>query len=290
MKKIILLTSLLLIGTACSKDDNKASEQVSPKETVIFPTEKTGNDTDYTITTYQSEGGKVKKILKEVYYGRQKHGSSTTTTLTYGDSKYPTELEIVSDAGNKQKIEYTYNENQLPVLIKYTQNDQTKLQTREYDNKGRVTKIITNFSGTSSTWTYSYNDKKGTIVEKDNKFPKKTTTYTVVDGNITKITKEEIERGRIDTEITEYEYDPTIKNHKASLDYRLLSMNYIDQQPYLPKYSKNVFTKEITKGGNGEEVTNTNVYTYEKNEQGFPTQVKVQYNGRAEVVLETYTY
>lgn len=108
MKKVILLASLLLIGVACSKNDNnepskKGDEKVekpgdkgndksksipspspapspnpdpspnpsSPAPSIgenvdpIFPKMKNGDNQYYSLTTYQKEGNRVKKVIRE---------------------------------------------------------------------------------------------------------------------------------------------------------------------------------------------------------------------------------
>ena len=53
MKKMFILASLALVGVACSKDDNDGGNRINPsEEPAVYPTEKTGNDQNYTQTTY----------------------------------------------------------------------------------------------------------------------------------------------------------------------------------------------------------------------------------------------
>ena len=53
MKKMFILASLALVGVACSKnDDNDGGNRINPsEEPAVYPTEKTGDDQNYTQTT-----------------------------------------------------------------------------------------------------------------------------------------------------------------------------------------------------------------------------------------------
>lgn len=69
MKKMFILASLALVGVACSKnDDNDGGNRINPsEEPAVYPTEKTGDDQNYTQTTYTVK--KQQSSRKDCYRG-----------------------------------------------------------------------------------------------------------------------------------------------------------------------------------------------------------------------------
>ena len=101
MKKMFILASIALVGAACSKSDdngggnNGGGNPVTPSEVpAVYPTEKRGNDQNYSQTTYTLENNKVKTVVRERYQNGVKDATATrTTNVTYTDKKYPTVVE-----------------------------------------------------------------------------------------------------------------------------------------------------------------------------------------------------
>ena len=201
MKKVILLASLLLIGVACSKNENsepgkqddgkgevqkpgdKGKDQNEPVpspnpsspapsigENVdpIFPKMKNGDNQNYSLTTYEREQNqnRVKKVIRESYSNNQKENDRTVTiTITYGTGKYPT---VVDEVGgfNPRKVEYTYNNRNQITFAKKTESGGVQTKEYHYDDQGRLSKIVANYGGSPQVLEYSYPDSK-TVVKKD---------------------------------------------------------------------------------------------------------------------------
>ena len=159
MRKAILLAGLLLIGVACSKnDDNKLagkedgkvekpddkgkdkdkpspspspapSPSPSPAPTPspapwevdpVFPKKvKMGARNYYGLYTYFFENGKVVKIEQETYDRGQKVGGKETTTVTYTGNKYPS--TVVHTGRYNIRVEYTYNDRNQVLTVKKTE-------------------------------------------------------------------------------------------------------------------------------------------------------------------------
>ena len=138
MKKAILLAGLLLIGVACSKNDDsklagkedgkvekpddkgkdkdKPTPSPSPSPAPweidpVFPKKvKTGDRNYYGLDTYFFENGKVVKIERETYdRGQKVEGELETTTVTYAGKKYPSAV-VYSNKYYNIRVEYTYND------------------------------------------------------------------------------------------------------------------------------------------------------------------------------------
>ena len=326
MKKVILLASLLLIGVACSKNDNnepskqddgkgkvqkpgdKGKDQNEPVpspnssspapsigENVdpIFPKMKNGDNQNYSLTTYEREQNqnRVKKVIRESYSNNQKENDRTVTiTITYGTGKYPT---LVDEVGGftPRKVEYTYNNRDQITFAKKTESGAVQTKEYQYDAQGRLSKIVANYGGSPQVLEYSYPDSK-TVVKKDNNSGL-VTTYTFEGENLV---KEVLERkdnsGRVVySQTTIYEYDTTIKSPNASLGNRLLNPYFFNEEVYSEKTSKNAVTKKTSSIiDHGHSVpAQTSTYTYEKNAQGYPTKAKEVTSGNAQSTIE-YQY
>ena len=74
------------------------------------------------------------------------------------------------------------------------------------------------------------------MVEKESTSPNTTKTYTFEKGNLVKeVYEQKDEAGNIAfSETKTYEYDTTIKNPAASIEHRVVSLNYF----YNPLFSK----------------------------------------------------
>ncbi|WP_455004215.1 hypothetical protein [Capnocytophaga gingivalis] len=295
MKKMFILASLALVGVACSKDDNDGGNRINPsEEPAVYPTEKTGNDQNYTQTTYTvKNNNQVEKIVTEVYQAGVKNTAATqTTTITYAsaDKKYPSVVEKTYNGGsNKNKIEYSYNEKNQITEMKNTVNGSTSEVVKfEYNADGKISKAI--HSGYEITYEYP---NASTVIEKNSNQPNTTKTYTLTNGNVTKILDEhKDDQGVVrNSNITEYEYDTTVKNPEVSLERRLLNVDYFyNYNPYKANYSPNVYTKEVhsynDNGHKGEKEALT--YTYKKNDKGYPTEKTEK--GRNMDIVTTYAY
>ena len=315
MKKMFVLASLALIGVACSKNDdnvavyngggnngggNKAisSSTISgdpfiTEEPAVFPTQKEGTDQEYDITTYTLENNKVKSVVIDHYQNGQKVNKKTiTTNVTYNDKGLPAKLEQTED-GLTRTIEYIYNAKNQIEEIKATHNNTTVRYVHEYDAQGRLSKMT--FSATNEqpyTITYEY-PTANTVVEKNSTNTNESLTYTFENGNLTKKVLERFYQGNVvGSAIEEYKYDTTIKNPDASLEFKLVDLNYfLEEDCYSPERSKNVVT-EITKSGTEGQHEHPKrisaTYTYEKNDKGYPTKRTTKEGNTSEVT--TYTY
>ena len=131
------------------------------------------------------------------------------------------------------------------------------------------------------------------MIEKNSNQPNTTKTYTLTNGNVSKILEEhKDDQGKVRFSNTiEYKYDTTVKNPEVSLERRLLNTNYFhDYNPYKAAYSSNVYTEEVySYNDNGHEGGKDSLtYTYEKNDKGYPT--KKTEKGRNMDIVTTYAY
>lgn len=78
---------------------------------------------------------------------------------------------------------------------------------------------------------------------------------------------------------TVYEYDLSIKNPNLSIETRLVKTYFYESTTYSPEtVSKNVLTKRTTTSPVTEE-NSSSVFTYQKNDQGYPTEVNERTSG-----------
>lgn len=295
MKKMFILASIALVGAACSKSDdngggnNGGGNPVTPSEVpAVYPTEKRGNDQNYTQTTYTLENNKVKTIVTETYQNGVKDATATrTTNVTYTDKKYPTVVEETYNGSFTNKTEYTYNEKNQITEMKNTREGSTQVVKFEYNAEGKLSKAI----HSSHEITYEYPNAT-TVVEKNSSEPNSTNTYTVVNGNVTKFLQErKDDLGTVRfTSTQEYEYNTTVKNPDFSLERRILDPSYFyNYNPYDANYSKNVYTKRTDSyNDNGHTNSRTSTYTYEANDKGYPTKKTEIFEGGN--MVTTYTY
>lgn len=295
MKKMFILASIALVGAACSKSDdngggnNGGGNPVTPSEVpAVYPTEKRGDDQNYSQTTYTLENNKVKTVVTERYQNGVKDATATrTTNVTYTDKKYPTVVEETYNGSFTNKTEYTYNEKNQITEMKNTREGSTQVVKFEYNAEGKVSKAI------HSTYqvTYEYPNAT-TVVEKNSSTPNNTNTYTIVNGNVTKFLQEnKDDLGVVTfTNTQEYEYNTAVKNPDASFERRILDPSYFyNYSPYDADHSYNMYTKR-TDSYNDHGVTNsrTYTYTYETNDKGYPTKKTEIFEGGNTVT--TYTY
>lgn len=295
MKKMFVLASLALVGVACSKSDDNGggnsgeNNPVTPTTApAVYPTEKRGNDQNYTQTTYTLENNKVKTIVTETYQNGVKDATATrTTNVTYTDKKYPTVVEETYNGSFTNKTEYTYNEKNQITEMKNTREGSTQVVKFEYNAEGKLSKAI----HSSHEITYEYPNAT-TVVEKNSSEPNSTNTYTVVNGNVTKFLQErKDDLGTVRfTSTQEYEYNTTVKNPDFSLERRILDPSYFyNYNPYDANYSKNVYTKRTDSyNDNGHTNSRTSTYTYEANDKGYPTKKTEIFEGGN--MVTTYTY
>lgn len=303
MKKLVLLAGLLLVGAACSKndevkqdstDDGGQGKVTTPvaEAPAVYPTEKQGDDQNYRTTTYELDGKKVKKVVEETYQDGQKRDDNTTVTeVTYTDKKYPTKL-VETTNGNTRQLEYTYDNKNRVTAMELTQGTNKEKRTFEYDEKGRVTKEIHTQPGVEPiTTVYTYPDDK-TVVEKNPSDPNRTKVYTFENGNLVKSTYEwKDANGQVMiSETYTYKYDTTIKNPEASLERQLVSLNYFYNPLFFERNSKNVVTERVFEGVDHTIPLQprTTTYTYEKNDKGYPTKVTEKGQGYETVTVLTY--
>ena len=150
MKKMFILASIALVGAACSKSDdngggnNGGGNPVTPSEVpAVYPTEKRGDDQNYSQTTYTLENNKVKTVVRERYQNGVKDATATrTTNVTYTDKKYPTVVEETYNGSFTNKTEYTYNEKNQITEMKNTREGSTQVVKFEYNAEGKVSKAI----------------------------------------------------------------------------------------------------------------------------------------------------
>lgn len=295
MKKMFVLASLALVGVACSKSDDNGggnsgeNNPVTPTTApAVYPTEKRGNDQNYTQTTYTLENNKVKTIVTETYQNGVKDATATrTTNVTYTDKKYPTVVEETYNGSFTNKTEYTYNEKNQITEMKNTREGSTQVVKFEYNAEGKLSKAI----HSSHEITYEYPNAT-TVVEKNSSEPNSTNTYTVVNGNVTKFLQErKDDLGTVRfTSTQEYEYNTTVKNPDFSLERRILDPSYFyNYNPYDANYSKNVYTKRTDSyNDNGHTNSRTSTYTYEASDKGYPTKKTEIFEGGN--MVTTYTY
>ena len=81
------------------------------------------------------------------------------------------------------------------------------------------------------------------------------------------------------TVVTVYEYDLSIKNPNLSIETRLVKAYFYESTTYSPEtVSKNLLTKWTTTSPITEE-NRSSVFTYQKNHQGYPTEVDERTSG-----------
>ena len=91
------------------------------------------------------------------------------------------------------------------------------------------------------------------------------------------------------TEETVYEYDLSIKNPNLSIETRLVKTYFYESTTYSPEmFSKNVLIKWTTTSPITEE-NRSSVFTYQKNDQGYPTEIDERTSGNAQSTTE-YQY
>lgn len=249
MKKMFILASIALVGAACSKSDdngggnNGGGNPVTPSEVpAVYPTEKRGDDQNYSQTTYTLENNKVKTVVRERYQNGVKDATATrTTNVTYTDKKYPTVVEETYNGSFTNKTEYTYNEKNQITEMKNTREGSTQVVKFEYNAEGKVSKAI------HPTYQVSYEYPNATtVVEKNSSTPNSTNTYTIVNGNVTKFlqeSKDDLGTVRF-TNTQEYEYNTAVKNPDASFERRILDPSYFyNYSPYDADHSYNMYTK-----------------------------------------------
>ena len=295
MKKMFILASIALVGAACSKSDdngggnNGGGNPVTPSEVpAVYPTEKRGDDQNYSQTTYTLENNKVKTVVRERYQNGVKDATATrTTNVTYTDKKYPTVVEETYNGSFTNKTEYTYNEKNQITEMKNTREGSTQVVKFEYNAEGKVSKAI----HPTYQVTYEYPNAT-TVVEKNSSTPNSTNTYTIVNGNVTKFlqeSKDDLGTVRF-TNTQEYEYNTAVKNPDASFERRILDPSYFyNYSPYDADHSYNMYTKR-TDSYNDNELPKriSATYTYEKNDKGYPTKRTTKEGNTSEVT--TYTY
>ena len=323
MKKVILLAGLLFFGVACSKNDDnggtsngkeggkdkpapspspapapspRPAPSPSPAPTPspapwevdpVFPKKvKMGDSNNYSLDTYFFENGKVVKIEREFYDRGQKEEGKETTTVTYAGKKYPS--KVVHTGRYNVQVEYTYNDKNQVLTVKKTENGATTTKTFEYDANGRVVKE----SDPDATYVYTYPDDK-TIVKTGTLSygGLNIITYTIEGGNLVKEVLElKNEGGRLErTIVTTYEYDLSIKNPNLSIETRLVKPYFYGNKTYSPEtVSKNVLTKKVTTSPVREE-NRSSTFTYQKNAQGYPTEVDERTSGNTRSRI-TYEY
>ena len=318
MKKVILLAGLLFLGVACSKNDNNEpskqddgkgkvqkpgdkdkdqnkpapspspSPSPSPAPTPspapwevdpVFPKKvKMGDRNYYGLDTYFFENGKVVKIEQETYDRGQKVGGKQTTTVTYTGNKYPS--TVVHTGGYNIKVEYTYNDRNQVLTVKKTEDGITKTKTFEYDASGRIAKE----SNPNITYVYTYpNDKTVVRTEALSSGGSNVITYTIENGNLVReVLQLKKASGEVEkTEVTTYEYDLSIKNPNLSIETRLVKPYFYGSETYSPEtVSKNVLTKKVT-ASPVREGNRSSTFTYQKNAQGYPTEVDERTSGNA---------
>ena len=227
----------------------------------------------YGLYTYFFENGKVVKIEQETYDRGQKIGGKQITTVTYTGNKYPSTVVRYNI-----RVEYTYNDRNQVLTVKKTENGITKTKTFEYDASGRVVKE----SNPDVTYVYTYPDDK-TIVRTEALSYGGTniTTYTIEGGNLVKeVLQLKEANGQVKRTVeTVYEYDLSIKNPNLSIETRLVKTYFYESTTYSPEtVSKNVLTKRTTTSPVTEE-NRSSVFTYQKNDQGYPTEVNERTSG-----------
>ena len=90
--------------------------------------------------------------------------------------------------------------------------------------------------------------------------------------------------------VSTYEYDLTVKNPKASLEYNLINMYYYDNIIFTDRTSKNAVKKETFTGSDaGRRLSPREIsYTYQTNKDGFPVKVTERGNGYTNETVYEY--
>lgn len=164
------------------------------------------------------------------------------------------------------------------LTVKKTENGITKTKTFEYDASGRVVKE----SNPDVTYVYTYPDDKTVVrTEALSSGGSNITTYTIEGGNLVKeVLQLKNADGQVErTVLTVYEYDLSIKNPNLSIETKLVKSYFYENKTYSPEtVSKNVLTKWTTTSPvHGE--NRSAVFTYQKNDQGYPTEVDERTSG-----------
>lgn len=244
MKKLLcLLSTVLLVFTSCSKDDNDSSDPVSPMlvkkittidakgnsssesylyngNKIVSMTEEDGSVTKYTYT-----GDLITKIEEFDSTG----ALNLTANYTYIEGKLDSSVDNYSNNTYYYKTKYTHNQDETISYEQFIGAVSTGIEekygpTGKYTYKeGNVVKLEVSYSGGESFYTYEYDTKNNPFknvlgyynlllddlcannVIKEISTSEKVYTYKYNENNYPteKITNFS---GSTDTEITQYGY------------------------------------------------------------------------------------
>ncbi|MCD9576647.1 hypothetical protein [Flavobacterium soyae] len=252
MKKLVcLLSTVLLVFTSCSKDDNDSSDSVSPM--LVKKITTTYSDGERLTEEYHYSGNKIVSVTE---------GDGSVSKYTYtGD--LITKIEYFDETGLlKDTSEYGYTDGLMTSYIeKYDDDHNSK------------TKYTHNADGTISYEQFKVNIKTGLEV----KF-QQTGKLTYKDGNLIKAERlyDKFETVEI------YEYDTKNSPLKNILGWNLL----LDEEPAV----KNIIKKVDTSGSQGNLHTDTYISTYTYDVNNYPTEKITKLSGSTDTETVQYVY
>ena len=306
MKKLLFWAGIASVLAACSKDDQNSGnsnpssqEENSQQEAQVFPSQTkswTDNEANATKKTITINEGRITSITSVVLQNNNEYPiSKQTTTLSYDAGKnLPKEITTKIAFTGAQTRKLTLEQNSQGQLTSIREEaGQTTTASFEYQNQ----KLYKSINANGTVLTYTYPSANTVVATRTDGDITDTYTYTIEQGNITKIVFEKKIRQQVTaTEISEYTYDTTVKNPTQGLLFQLLNADNLtyDETPYVPVFysKKQMKTTKITRTeGTHQEITEFTYNITQKNDKGYPTQIAItQKNTIGQNVSTTHSY
>ena len=298
MKKLLFWAGIASVLVACSKDDQNSGnsnpssqEENSQQEAQVFPSQTkswTDNEANATKKNITINEGRITSITSVVLQNNNEYPiSKQTTTLSYDTGKnLPKEITTKIAFTGAQTRKLTLEQNSQGQLTSIREEaGQTTTASFEYQNQ----KLYKSINANGTVLTYTYPSANTVVATRTDGDITDTYTYTIEQGNITKIIFEK----KIRQQVT---YDTAVKNPTQGLLFQLLNADNLtyDETPYIPAFysKKQMKTTKITRTeGTHQEITEFTYNITQKNDKGYPTQIAItQKNTIGQNVSTTHSY